>query len=92
MLFQALEMLLFNYKMPAVEALQCGFVNDVYKPEELQNKVWDKIVQLSNLKSEALIECKKLIRGQVKEHLLQINDIELKVVQKMTRYLTKSKI
>ncbi|XP_063825240.1 enoyl-CoA delta isomerase 3, peroxisomal-like [Ostrinia nubilalis] len=75
---KALEMLLFNYKMPAIEALQCGFVNELYKPEELQHKVWDKIIEVTNMKRESLIESKKLIRGQIKDHLLEINDKECK--------------
>lgn len=76
-------MLLFNYKMTAKEALQCGFINDLYKPEEIQNKVWDRIVEVTKLKNQALIECKKLLRSHSKDQLLKINEIELKIVQEM---------
>jgi enoyl-CoA hydratase/carnithine racemase len=79
-MLQAMEMLLFNYKMPAEEALQYGFVNEIYKPEEIHNKVWDKIIQVTKISNEALIAGKKLIRDQYKNHLLELNDTELKVV------------
>lgn len=85
-------MLLFNYKLSAKEALQYGFVNQLYKPAEIQNTVWDKIVEVNQIKSEALIKCKKLIRGQIKDHLLKINEIELKEVNDMHPFNRPSKL
>ncbi|KAH9632464.1 hypothetical protein HF086_014548 [Spodoptera exigua] len=73
----AMEMLLCNYKMPAKEALEYGFINYVYKPEELQSKVWDKITEVSMLPSYTVTATKKLLRDRVREELLQANEKEM---------------
>ncbi|CAH0398769.1 unnamed protein product [Chilo suppressalis] len=78
---KAVEMLMFNYKMPAEEALKCGLINGVFKEEELQQKVWDRIKNVTNLRFESLIESKKLLRGPIRDKLLEINDIELRSVK-----------
>ncbi|KAG7296157.1 hypothetical protein JYU34_021256 [Plutella xylostella] len=77
---KALEMLLLNHKMSAQEALECGFVNYLFKPEELQSKVWDKIVEVSKLPKHSIKATKSLIRNNCKD-LLQVNDKELQALQ-----------
>ncbi|CAG9793891.1 unnamed protein product [Diatraea saccharalis] len=80
---KALDMLLFNYKMSAKEALQCGFVNDIFKQEDLQQNVWNKLRDVTNLRCEILIANKKLIRGHIRDKLLEINEIELTALRKI---------
>lgn len=74
---KAAELLLFNHKMSAKEALDCGFVNYIYKPHELQSKVWDKIIEVSKLPQYSLSATKKLIREEFQDHLLKINEKEI---------------
>ncbi|XP_022835969.1 enoyl-CoA delta isomerase 2, mitochondrial-like [Spodoptera litura] len=74
---KAMEMLLCNYKMPAKEALEYGFINYIYKPEELQSKVWDKIAEVSKLPKYSVTATKKLLRDTVREELLQANEKEM---------------
>ncbi|KAJ8713516.1 hypothetical protein PYW07_013886 [Mythimna separata] len=57
---KALEMLLCNYRMPAAEALEYGFVNYIYKPEELQNELYellqtDPVKGLTTAKAQELL-------------------------------------
>ncbi|XP_013190711.2 enoyl-CoA delta isomerase 3, peroxisomal [Amyelois transitella] len=77
---KALEMLLFNHKMYAEEALACGFVNFIYSPEEVQEKVWNAIIKVSELSSETVSNAKKLLRNNIQEQLLETNDIELEEI------------
>lgn len=63
--------------MSAKEAFQCGFVNYLYKPQELQSKVWNKIIEVSKLPTNSLTATKKLIRGQIQDQLLKTNEKEM---------------
>lgn len=74
---KAIEMLLCNYRLSAKEALEYGFVNYIYKPEEVQSKVWDKIVEVSKLPKHCITITKKLVRDAVREELLRANDKEI---------------
>lgn len=74
---QAAEMLLFNHKMSAKEALDWGFVNYLYKPEEIQSKVWDKIKEVSKLPTNSVSLSKKLLRGALQDELLSANKAEI---------------
>lgn len=76
-------MLLFNHKMTAKEALECGFVNYLYKPEELQTKVWDKIMEVSKLPKMSLTNTKILIRSHIMDDLLKTNEKEIKELEKI---------
>lgn len=69
--------------MSAKEALECGFVNYLYKPEELQTKVWNKIVEVSKLPQGSLTACKQLIRHHIKDDLLKVNKKELDELEKV---------
>lgn len=74
---QAAEMLLFNHKMSAKEALDCGFVNYLYKPEEIQSKVWDKIIEVSQLPPHSVSLSKKFLKGVWQDELLKTNKAEM---------------
>lgn len=74
---KAIEMLLCNHRMSAKEALNCGFINYIYKPEDLQNEVWNKIIEVSKLPKNSLSATKRLLRDPLKEELLRTNDREI---------------
>uniref|UniRef100_A0A2A4JUA4 Enoyl-CoA hydratase n=1 Tax=Heliothis virescens TaxID=7102 RepID=A0A2A4JUA4_HELVI len=74
---KAVEMLLCNHRLSAAEALEYGFVNCIYKPEEVQSKVWDKIVEVSKFPKHCITVTKKLLRDSVREELLKVNDKEI---------------
>ncbi|KAJ2944393.1 hypothetical protein O0L34_g18403 [Tuta absoluta] len=80
---KAAEMLLFNHKMSAQEALDCGFVNYLYKPEEIQSKVWDKIIEVSQLPTESVINTRNLIKRNHMDDLLKANEMEIEELQKI---------
>lgn len=85
MYFQAAEMLLYSHKMSAKEALECGFVNDLYKPEEIQSKVWDKIVEISKLSQDSITKSKKLMRRTIQDELLRTNEIEIEELNNLRK-------
>lgn len=84
-------MLLFNHKMTAKEALECGFINRVYKPEELEKKAWEKIEEISKLPAHSVLATKNLLRRVYYEDLLKTNEIELEVLKNIA-YKSKSKL
>ncbi|CAH2039587.1 unnamed protein product, partial [Iphiclides podalirius] len=62
---KAAEMLLFNHKMTAKEGLESGFINRVYKPEELQSKAWEKIQEILKSFNKMIPMSTKCIRDGV---------------------------
>lgn len=80
-LLQATEMLLFNHRMSAKEALECGFVNYLFKPDELQT-VWDRITEVSKLPKHSIAASKRLLRSNVKD-LLLVNEKELEELDRI---------
>ncbi|KAI5645378.1 enoyl-CoA hydratase/isomerase domain-containing protein [Phthorimaea operculella] len=80
---KATEMLLFNHKMSAQEALECGFVNYLYKPEEIQSKVWDKIIEVSQLPTESVNITRSLIKRNLTDDLLKRNEMEIDELHKI---------
>lgn len=82
-MFQATEMLLYNHKMSAKEALECGFVNYLYKPEELQSKVWDKIEEVSQLPQRSITASKNLLRRTFQNDLKIANELELEALHRV---------
>ncbi|KPI97350.1 Enoyl-CoA delta isomerase 2, mitochondrial [Papilio xuthus] len=79
---KAAEMLLFNHKMTAKEALEYGFINRMYKPEELETKAWDKINEISKLPADSILATKNLLRRVYYDDLLKTNDVEIAVLKK----------
>lgn len=69
--------------MSANEALQHGFVNDVYKPDEVQSKVWDKIKEVSKLPPHCVQVTKTLIRNNVQDELLRANEKEIEALEQI---------
>lgn len=80
---KAAEMLMYNHKMSAEEALNCGFVNYIYKPEEIQSKVWDKILEVSKLSLHSLSTTKKLMRKVIQDDLVKANERETEELNKI---------
>lgn len=83
--------------MSAKEALQYGFVNCVYKPDEVQTKVWDKIKEVSMLPPHCVQVTKNLIRFTMQDELLKTNEKEIVALEQiwksgMTDNANKSKI
>ncbi|XP_068618221.1 enoyl-CoA delta isomerase 2 [Battus philenor] len=78
---KAAEMLLFNHKMTAKEALKCGFVNRVYTSEELESKAWTKIMQFSQLPASSILVTKNLLRRNDYVDLLKTNEVEMEVLK-----------
>lgn len=76
-------MLLFNHKMSAKQALDYGFVNYLYKPNELPTKVWNKIVEVSQLPKTSLASSKQLVRSHIKDDLIEVNKKEIAALQKV---------
>ncbi|XP_039755527.1 enoyl-CoA delta isomerase 3, peroxisomal [Pararge aegeria] len=80
---KAMELLLLNYKMPASEALQCGLISYLYKAEELQDKAWEKIKEISCLPENSVLTTKNLMKRTYLEDLLKTNTIEMKELRKI---------
>lgn len=74
-------MLIMNYKMSASEALQYGFVNYVYKPDEVQMQVWDKIEEVSKLPPHCVQGTKSLFRSTMQDELLRTNEKEIEALE-----------
>lgn len=77
-------MLLFNHKMTAQEALEYGFVNYLYKPEELQSKVWNKIVEVSQFPQESVAITRSLMKRNLTDDLLKTNEMEIQELAMLT--------
>lgn len=84
-----MEMLILNYKMPAIEAMECGFISNVYKAEDLQEKAWEKINNISNLPIDSVLTTKKLIRRVHMNDLLKTNIIELGELERLNKKYSK---
>ncbi|CAK1586138.1 unnamed protein product [Parnassius mnemosyne] len=88
---KATEMLLFNHKMSAKEGLEHGFINRVYKPEELQSKSWDKIMEISKLPAHSILATKNLLRRTYYDDLLKTNEVEIEALKRIV-YQVKSNL
>lgn len=75
---KAAEMLLCSHKMSAKEALDCGFVNYIYKADDIQSEVWNKIDEVSKLPQQSVLVTKRLLRNSVRTELLKTNVEEMK--------------
>ncbi|XP_072947450.1 enoyl-CoA delta isomerase 2 [Epargyreus clarus] len=88
---KSIELLLLNYKMPAKEALECGLINYMHTPEELEEKAWEKINEILKLPLEPVLVTKKLFRRTLLDELLKTNEIEIAEIKKIRANL-KSKL
>lgn len=88
--------------MSANEAQQYGLVNYVYKPDEVQSKVWDKIKEVSMLPPYCVQATKTLIRFTMQNELLRVNEKEIEALEQIwksgmkmdnaNKYANKSKM
>lgn len=69
--------------MPASEALQYGFVNYVYKPDEVQREVWDRIEEVSKLPAHCVQTTKTLMRSAIQDELLKVNEKEIEALEQI---------
>lgn len=58
---KANEMLLFNYKLSAQEALSYNFISEIFKLDEIE-KIWKRLEEYAQLPKESIILCKRLIK------------------------------
>ncbi|XP_055914417.1 enoyl-CoA delta isomerase 2-like [Eupeodes corollae] len=58
---KSIEVLLLNQKLTATEALRLNFVADVVKPQELDTKIWPKIMDITRLPLGSLMAGKALL-------------------------------
>jgi len=76
------EMLLFNRKLSAEEALSKGFVSQVLAHDTLESETTSRLSELACLPSSALQYSKALIRGEVeKTSLRELNRRETSRLQ-----------
>ena len=87
-----MEMLMLNYKMPAKEAFECGFVNNVYKPEDLQQKAWERITEILSQSQNSMLTTKRLLRRIYLDDLIRTNKIELQELKRIRFSFDRSKL
>lgn len=89
---KAMEMLMLNYKMPAKEAFECGFISNVYKPEDLQQKAWERIEGILSQSQISMLTTKRLLRRVHLDELLRTNKIELQELKRIGLGFYRSKL
>lgn len=99
---KANEMLLLGHRMTAEEALRLNFISEIFAPEELDEKIWPKIVKLANLPPEAIKVNKRMIIDHDRKVLKDACDSELEELKKrlsskegieyMMRFLNSQKV
>ncbi|KAJ1529824.1 hypothetical protein ONE63_006565 [Megalurothrips usitatus] len=72
---RAAQILHFGKKLSANEALEWGFVTELYTAGE-ENKIWSKINSIAQLPSKSLIFSKRLLRSQERASLYAANHKE----------------
>ncbi len=77
---KASEVLLFNRKLDAHEALRYNLVTEVIPDAEFQQKAWQRVDELSKLPKESLLESRRLLRSGDVEILKQVNKREVDVL------------
>lgn len=73
---KASEMLYLGYKMSALEAKHYGFINEVYKYQNL-DEVWTYLKKLIKLSLESILAIKCLVNRWNKDILLNVNEEEI---------------
>lgn len=72
------EMLLLGKKLSAEEALRLNFISDIFTADELDTKIWPKIVKFASLPPEAIKANKRMIIDHERKILKDCCDAELK--------------
>lgn len=78
---KAMEMLLLNHKMSAVEALQFNLVAEVFKHSEIDTKLWPKLKEISKMSPAVLCTSKRLVRNYEIQELENALARELKELE-----------
>lgn len=74
---KAAEVLLFNHKLSAKEAYQFGMVSEVFSGNELNEKLWPRIVAFSELPAASLKITKKILQKFDEKKLDEVLELEL---------------
>lgn len=69
---KASEMLMFNHKLSAKEALQFGFIAEIFEPNAIES-IWTKIEKFGELPVNSVAACRKLIQTFDQDILEQVN-------------------
>lgn len=86
---KANEMLLFNYKLSAQEALQYNFISEIFKLDEIE-KIWQRLEEYAQLPKESMVLCKKLIKRFEQDNINVANINENEALS--TRYMSEEAI
>lgn len=79
---RANEILLFNRKLNAQEALERNLVTEVIPHVKLEQKAWEKIAEFSKLPKESLLESRRVLRHFETENLKRAHARETEVLIK----------
>ncbi|XP_055844359.1 enoyl-CoA delta isomerase 2-like [Episyrphus balteatus] len=82
---KSIEVLLLNQKLTAEEALRLNFVADVVKPNELETKIWPKVMEITRLPMGSLMAGKLLLRRACHSDLEKAMNNECEELQKRFR-------
>ena len=77
---KASEILLFNRKLDAQEALRCNLVTEVVPHAEFEKRAWQRVEEISKLPKESLLESRRVLRSGDVEALKQANKKEVDVL------------
>lgn len=77
---RANDILMFNRKLTAKEALEHNLLTEVIPEVEFQEKAWKKVEMVSKLPKESLSESRKVLRDGDKDTLRQINKKECDIL------------
>lgn len=73
-------MLLYNHRLSAAEALQYGFVSELFAVGELNTKLWPRIQDMANLAQGSVLATKQLVCQHREQELLGACEQELHVL------------
>lgn len=74
---KASEVLLFNHKLDAKEAYQFGMVSEVFPHSDLNDKLWPKIIEFSELPAISLKTTKRILQKFELKKLDEVLEVEL---------------
>ncbi|XP_067132343.1 enoyl-CoA delta isomerase 2-like [Centruroides vittatus] len=77
---KASEMLLFNKKLNAKEALDRGLISEIISKENFKTEIDTRVKQMSQLPKDSLLYSKHLIRGHDREMLHKVNERECEIL------------
>lgn len=72
----ATDMLMFNRKLSATEALNANLVAQIFPADTFEKETFEKVKEYSKLPPQSMRYQKDLVRGGDREKLLQVNKME----------------